>query len=869
MFENPPKKCRAFMASQLIYFFSWTMKYTSPLLKKFISINDTPENIAKNLILKTCEIEEVHHRTIAETIVIWYVKSCEQHPDADKLKVCIVDCGQKWEYQIICGGSNVAAWLYVPVALPGTVFEKAGITIEPRKMRGIISNGMICSKEEIWILEDLEKHSIWSLTEDLEDISDADLWTALSAKFPRLENRVMEVDNKSLTNRPDLTGHFGAATELNAIYGNTKWAITFNKIKEYYGQCTPTHIMQILENSTKPERKVAGESDGLNAYLLLHLKNIEVQQASFFTRLQMLDLWSNPISNWVDFSNLFMNISGQPIHFFDAEKVDGDIIVRNAKDGEKFTDLFETQHILKATDVVIADTKKILALAGVVWWLESWITESTKNILVEIANFDPVAVRKTWTRLSLRTDAELRFEKNINPRYTLFCLILFLDELNYYKKDLGTFDIGWLSYVISDKLKAQSSKQIEVDMKVMEQFIFGKKIKWFDKTTEEILTGLWFTGKFSAQNLTLTMPLWRGPDDLNIPEDIYEEVARIYGYDQIENLPLLGDTTYVPYTDYVAIQRKLEDVLVRTIGCNQTETYPRISEKTLKELGRNKDHMYMLQNPVNPEAPYMRDDMVYGLLAHTAKNSKFFDTCKIFDIGKIWKKDGVVKKDSKFASDFVNEQTELWVMLYEKSIDQWNKDPILEAKKIVHVIAKELELEKITFEKPDVSRFRLHPKKQALIKIGELVIWFVGALHPSILQNNKIGEISGVVYLSLNITTIIEHSKKTSEHIYTYESLQDQIIRRDLCFVVESSNSFDAVITAVKNLSEVKEVEVFDVYAGKNLGEDKKSVSIKIKMVGDPVAANGTGWTMTTEQINDIMNKAIKAAEGAGGTLRA
>ncbi len=851
------------------------MKYTSPLLKKFISINDTPENIAKNLILKTCEIEEVHHRTIAETIVIWYVKSCEQHPDAEKLKVCMVDCGKQWEYQIICGGSNVAAGLYVPVALPGTVFEKAGITIEPRKMRGIVSNGMICSKEELWILEDLEKHSIWSLTEDLEDISDADVWTALSAKFPRLESRVMEVDNKSLTNRPDLTGHFGAATELNAIYSVVEgWKsktegqkISFNKIKEYYEQCTPQHIMQILENSTKPERKVIGESDGLNSYLLLHLKNIEVQQTSFFTRLQMLDLWSNPINNWVDFSNLFMNISGQPIHFFDAEKVDGDIIVRNAKDGEKFTDLFETQHILKAADVVIADKKKILALAGVVWGLESWITESTKNILVEIANFDPVAVRKTWTRLSLRTDAELRFEKNINPRYTLFCLILFLDELNYYKKDLGNFEIGWLSYFINDQLKTQNSKQIDIDIKVMEQFILGQKAKGFDKTTEEILKGLWFTWvgglKLEIENwkLHVVCPLRRGPDDLNIPEDIYEEVARIYGYDQIENLPLLGDTSYVPYTDYVAIQRKLEDVLVRTIGCNQTETYPRISEKTLKELGRNKDHMYMLQNPVNPEAPYMRDDMVYGLLAHTAKNSKFFDTCKIFDIGKIWRKDGAVKKDSPFASDFVNEQTELWVMLYQKNIDQWNKDPILEAKKIVQVIAKELELGKITFEKPDVSRFRLHPKKQALIKIGDLVIGFVGSLHPLILQSNKIGEISGVGYLSLNITTIIEHTKKTSEHIYTYESLQDQIIRRDLCFVVESTNSFDAIITAVKHVAEIKEVEVFDVYAGKNLGEDKKSVSIKIKMVGD--------WTMTTEQINDVMNKAIKAAEGAGGTLRA
>ena len=151
------------------------MKYISPLLKKFISINDTPENIAKNLILKTCEIEEVIHRNIAESIVIGYVKSCEKHPDADKLSVCKVDCGSKGEYQIICGGTNVAAGTYVPVALPGTHFAKSGITIEPRKMRGLESNGMICSKEELEINEDSEKHRIRSLTEDLEDISEKDL----------------------------------------------------------------------------------------------------------------------------------------------------------------------------------------------------------------------------------------------------------------------------------------------------------------------------------------------------------------------------------------------------------------------------------------------------------------------------------------------------------------------------------------------------------------------------------------------------------------------------------------------------------------------------------------------------------------------
>ncbi len=830
------------------------MKYTSLLLKKFISVNDTPENIAKNLILKTCEIEEINERKISESIIIGYVKSCEKHPDADKLSVCQVNCGSKGEYQIICGGANIAAWLYVPVALPWTYFEKAGITIEPRKMRGIESNGMICSKEELGINEDIEKHSIRDLKEDLDDISDKDLWTPMKEKFPRLESRVMEVDNKSLTNRPDLTWHFGVATELNAIYSGTKWAIVFNKIPDYYTQCTPKHIMDILENSTKPERNVVGESEGLNAYILLHIKNTTVKQASFFSRLQTIDLGSNPINNRVDFSNLFMNISGQPIHFFDAEKVDGDIIIRNAKDGEKFMDLFETEHTLKATDIVITDKKKILALAGVVGGLESWITEDTKNILVEIANFDPVAVRKTWTRLWLRTDAELRFEKNINPRYTLFCLILFLDELNYYKKDLGAYEIGWLSYYINKKIEQIKEKNVPIDIKTMEQFIFGKKTKWLDKNVEEILTGLGFV----YEKGTVTTPLRRSPDDINITEDIYEEVARIYGYDQIEHIPLLSDTTYTPYTDYVALQRNLEDILVRTIGCNQTETYPRISEKTLQEFWKQPEQMYMLQNPVNPEAPYMRDDLIYGLLTYTARNSKFFDNFKLFDIGNIRSKTEKSSEKGEFASSFVNEQTQLGVMLYEKNIVQRDKDPLLEAKHIAKTIAKELELWALSFEKTEISHF--HPKKQATIKLWDANIGFIGSLHPIILQSQKIGETSGVVYLSLNLTAIVDLMKQSHEHIYTYETLQDQIIRRDICFVLDANKNFDEVISAVKDIPEVKEVEVFDVYAGKNLWEERKSVSIKIKIVGD--------GTMTTEQINDILNKAIKAGENAGGQLR-
>lgn len=206
-------------------------------------------------------------------------------------------------------------------------------------------------------------------------------------------------------------------------------------------------------------------------------------------------------------------------------------------------------------------------------------------------------------------------------------------------------------------------------------------------------------------------------------------------------------------------------------------------------------------------------------------------------------------------------------MIYQKNIDQWDKDPILEAKHIVSMIAKELELGKVTFEKTILTQF--HPKKQATIKLGDLVIGFVGSLHPLILQNQKIGENSGVVYLSLNLSKIVENTQEAQEHIYSYETLQDQIIWRDLCFVVEANRDFAAVIDAVQEVTEVQDVEVFDVYAGKNLGDDKKSVSIKIKIAGDSVAANGAGGNITTEQINEVMKKAIVAVEAVGGSLRA
>ncbi len=828
------------------------MKYHSSMLKKYISIDDSPANIAQNLIVKSCEIEEIIQRNISDSIVIWYIKSFRKHPDADKLNVCMVDCGDKWEYQIICGWENVAEGIFVPVALPGTVFEKVGMIIEKRMMRWVESNGMICSKEELDINEDVDLHNIWALNDDFDDIEKSDLWLPLNQKYPWLNSFVLDVDNKWLTNRPDLIGHFGMAVDLNAIYDSK---IRFSKVSERIKEIQDTNILDVFANSKKLERNVIGKSDWLNSYTLLEIKNINIAKTSFFTRLQMIDLWSNPRNNWVDFSNVFMTLTGQPLHFFDAEKVDWDIIVRNAEEWEEFVDLFEEKHILKSSDILITDQSKILALAGVVWWLDSGITENTKNILVEIANFDPVPVRKTGNRLWLRTDAAIRYEKNINPWRSIYVLLLFLDELKFFAKDLWEFEIWGLSYYIKEWLKR--NKEIKINLDDIEKSIFGEKIEWFQEKAKEILEKLWFLLKEDS----VVVPIRRSPSDINIQEDITEEIIRIYGYDKIVWKAMMSNIEFVEYSPEVKMIRDIESVFVNNFRFDQIETYPRVGQKALKEFGSDAENCFDLQNSVNVDTPYLRDKMIYNLLTYVAKNNKFFDQFSIFDIWKIWNKQESKKSDwqLQYAKDFIKESWELGAFVYQKDIKSWEDDSFLMTKSLLKPLFKNLWIPQ-NFEL-EASNFEFfHPKKQADIIINGINVWNIATIHPLILKNHKIPETAGLTYLSLNLEKLLELKKINIDSQSKYETLQDQIVWRDLCFVCDTTNSFESIISAIKSIKEISDIEIFDVYQWQNLWEWKKSISLQIKIPWD--------GKLNTEQINEIMNKAISKVEKSGWKLR-
>lgn len=827
------------------------MKYSLWLLKKYISIKDSAENIANNLILKTCEIEEVIVRKISESIVIWYVTDVKSHPDADKLVVCQVDCGKHGFFQIITGGENIVAESFVPVALPWTYMEKLGFSIELRKMRWLESNGMICSKWELGIDEDEDKHRIWLLDEDMDDLQISDAGTPLSQKYPWLENIILDVDNKSITHRPDLTGHFGISVELQAMYG--KDMIISNDIPRIMELFTSRDIVEHIQEMPHPTTDVIVKAAGVRSYVLAEIKNISLQSSTLFTRLQCYDLGLGVKNNWVDFSNLFMYMTGQPVHFFDADIVKGPITVREAKNSEKFVDLFENEHILTDKDIVITDDEKILALAGIVWAKWTWVSENTKNILVEIANFDPVQVRKTWTRLGLRTDAELRFEKNINPLYSSYTLLFLLDLLQYFAKDLGEYTVGGAS-LYHDTLTQDLSNSlpaITIDNSYVST-VLAMQENEIPALIESILPSLWFTVQWS----TIIAPVWRWTEDIHIQEDLIEELARMYGYDRFASNSIVQESKPIIPRYEVTRKRTLEEVSSNSLAADQLETYPWVSDQMLSIREQNTDDLYTLINGASGQK-FLRNNLVYNLLSYVSKNAKFFDDFSLFDIGTVWDKSfDKEMKESNYTRDFVKERVQYGAIFYHKQGLQWLDDTILHAKSAVQRLVRECGINADSLDFVPTTLQHYHPKKQAHIVSGDTVIGFVGSLHPQLLKQLKLPETADVVYISLWQDAMESLSWDTKDG---YETLQDQIVYRDLSFVVDQDMLWSDLVTPLKSVAWVVAVEVFDLYSGERIASGKKSLALRLKIAGKD---------MTTDDINAILKKAIKAGEAAGGIVR-
>ena len=392
----------------------------------------------------------------------------------------------------------------------------------------------------------------------------------------------------------------------------------------------------------------------------------------------------------------------------------------------------------------------------------------------------------------------------------------------------------------------------------MNQFIFGKDDKKsdFQEKASGILQNLWFKVEWN----TVTVPLWRGPDDITIPADLAEEVARIWGYEEIKSTAPLTQIQSQSFVWNTEVIRIVERSLVEKCRFDQWENYPWVSEKMVQPFGKKRDDFITLTNPVNPECPLLRDTFLYQFLQVASKNSKFFDTIRYFDTGKVWTKNEPTNEIApEFAAAHIDEQLHAGFFLYKKSINKRDEDTLLEAKSVIDTVLHDLELNgKITYEATDLPHF--HPKKQAKILFNKQEIWIIWTIHPTILKANKLPENANLTFVELSLEAIKAFRAQETEKTYIYETMQDQILWRDLSFVIDEKSDFSKLLSALRKIEEIKDIRVFDVYQWENLPAGKKSISLQIKIMGD--------GNMTSEQIGAVMQKAIDAATKVGVELR-
>lgn len=835
------------------------MYISTNLLKRFISLDVDPQDLMSTLTLHTAEIEQVIKRAIDDLVVIGYVNKLEKHPDADKLVVCQVDCGDQGVFQICTAADNIQEGIFVPVALPGSYLEAIDLKIWERTMRGVASSGMICAKVELWIDEDADKHGIWILDEDFKDLTIEDLWQSLAVKFPFLENIILDVDNKTINNRPDLTGLLGFAIELKALFSDKAGCIKNQNLKPFLQEHTPARTLEILQHAKPLDRSIHVETDKCDVYSLLQIDNISIGQTSFFERLSLIDSWLISKNNRVDFSNLFMILTWQPVHIFDADKVSGDVVIRQAQEGETFVDLLSQKHTLSAEDVVIADDNWLLALAWVIGGQDSAVSPVTKNILIEIGHFDPVALRRTSMRIGVRTDAVMRFEKAPSGLLALTSLSMILDFLDQYKTMLWSYDLKWAHSEYASELSAQAHNPTSIAFDIDR---FAKLVFWRDGAwdADKQMVSNYLSGIGFEYNKTweVSVPWRRSTQDIEIEEDLYEEVARLYGYDKIEEFTSSSPMTFIDFHPLVKASRALEQVLTENFNADQLQTYPRASVSSLELFEYDLKELVALRNPTAPEQKYLRPSMLLNLLEYASKNIKLYDEFVIYDS---WQTRDKTEEFSRFLTKQSFETTKLGIVSVQKTPTDWSKDGLLSLKSFLEVSIEKLWLSgKISYSQ--TQRNYAHPTKQWTILFApdstkkSVELGWIGQYHPLVLQDLKIDDTTQVVWLELEIETLAKLMGSWSEFEYAgpeYLTKQDQIVTRDVNFILDRSMSQDSIVWLIDNIPEIIAYKVIDLYTGDRLGANKKSIVYSLSIRGDG------SWK--TEQFSQVVDKLTQQAQ--------
>ena len=786
------------------------MKFTVGWLKDYLDFDCSLIQLSHKLTNIGLEVENIRSPiTDPDKFVVCEVIKVEKHPNADKLKICNVSDG-KDNYKIVCGAQNVKNGLITVLAKEGAIIynlKENAFKISKSKIRGIESNGMLCSEEELGIEEKstgiVELNDTYEVGKSFSDyVSDEDI----------------EIEIAITPNRVDCAGIYGIARDLSAS--------GLGKLKELKVENINSSQKSIIKIDNKLKDKDCPQ------FFLREVKNVSNTESPdwMLKRFRMTDI--KIISCLVDVTNYINFDICRPLHVFDADKIEGNIIVRHSKKGEKFLGLDDQEYILDDNMIVICDENKIISLAGILGGKNSCCDHETKNILIESAYFLPDSISSTGRKLNIQSDARYRFERGIDPESTK-------NGINLASKMITELCGGELCEIINDNTSIKQERSIEISSDFINH-ILGTNLN--NEVIKEKLLKIGCLIEKKNSIFLITPPSWR--QDISIKEDLVEEVARLYGYDSIQNEPMNLKKRQKNIANInQKSKKKIKEVLVSR-NINEIINWSFVNEEWESIFG-NKDPIE-IENPISSEQSVLRSNLVGGLLSVVKKNNnKGKQTVSIFEFGPIFSHDQKINQSDHIVVMRSGMMTEKSWVEKDREFDVFDiKEDLIEVFKVLDF--KERSIKFINKE----NKF-YHPGKSCSVEYGNQLVGSFGEVHPFI--KKKFGIKNNVCMFELNFSNLRNFLKNKTDSKKEFLKLLYQSSVRDFSFYIDKKLSCGDVVDHIYSVDAqlIKRVKIFDNY-------DNESSR---RAIGVEVVIQSSEKTLSEIEINNLSNRIIKTVE--------
>ncbi len=801
------------------------MKLSLSWIKDYVQIPEDMDlkKLAYDLTMSTVEVEDVEYLARRfDNMLVGVIEKIEPHPNADKLRVCKVDIGGGEIKDIVCGGINLKEGMRVAVSCPGAVVRWHGegepVVIKNSKLRGVDSYGMICASDEIGLGE------LFPASQEAEilDLSAFEVPAGTSlADALDMNDVLLEIDNKSMTNRPDLWGHYGIAREIAALYD-----LPLKKIEPYTADVQSDFKVEI------------NDPDRCTRYIGVEMSGVEVKPSPYQMQNRIWKAGMRPINALVDITNYVMLATGNPTHAFDADNITDHIVVRHAVEGEKLILLNDHELTLCADDLVITDSEGPVALAGVMGGAKDSILPKTRRVILEVANFESTGIRRTALRYDTRTEASSRYEKAVDPERCEQALAL---SMQYFQELYPELTVTGFCDKYVKKLERA---QIDVSLAWLAKRL-GKNLS--NEVIQKKLELLGFDVEISGDNMHVTAPTWRSTGDISIKDDVMEEVARLYGYDNFE-------ATSFTTTFEGAINQKDQDLLRRikeylAIRCGMQEvyTYPWMNDVFVNAVLQSTEGVLRLSTPPAPDLSYIRSSLLPNLCEAVVKNERYFNDFAIFEEAQVFFDRNYTAAYDE--TELLPEQKRHIGAAFASSVKDIT-ELFREAKGVLEYMPRYTHMEGFEFRKEEKPVWADNVVWMNIFRGGEK-IGDMGLVAKKVSMDCGIKNLS-VMLFELDVTKLVPLKSRTNRFTHLAEYPETDY---DISMLFDSdaawADIYDAIMGQKKASALLKDAAFVDEYRGKQIPAGKKSVTVRLTI-------GSSEKTLTSQEIESAANQVMK-----------